>query len=324
MEKELGWTVKMAKDSNEVAKYAKNKEAAIFILDNKIGNNPTEGLEALEKIKNIDENILVAIFSGYPMYKRQAYNVNRNLVTYEVKQDGTSLKENARHIATEFVKRLQKLIDEMQSNVENSNDKYRNINLVFIEKEKSELEKNRQKLEEEFAKDADSIIIHDDKKLDPDLDRNVEAYEKCKSDEKWFAEYEGKYVAFVDGEQVFPEITDEQELLELIKKKYLHQLKLFTKVQKGIIIINPETDPNIKAYEKCKSDREWLAKYEGKYVAFVDGEQVFPEITNEQELLKLISKKYLHRPRFFTKVEIDDADTMIDLPSSLDMFYEFE
>jgi hypothetical protein len=163
----------------------------------------------LEKIKNIDENILVAIFSGYPRYKRQAYKINKNLVTYEVKQDGTNLKENARHIATEFVKRLQQLINEMQSNVE---------------KEKLELEKNRQALEKAFGDSPPDV---------PDLDRNFKAYEKCKSDPEWLAKYESKYVAFVDGEQVFPEITDEQELLKLIREKYAKQWRLFTKVQKA-------------------------------------------------------------------------------------------
>jgi ActR/RegA family two-component response regulator len=228
IEKELGWTVKMAKNSNEVAEYARNGEAAIYILDNKIEDNSNEGLDALEKVKAIDENILVAIFSAYPKYKIQAYRIDKNLVTYEVKQDGTKLKENARHIATAFVNRLRQLFDEMQSKVENSNDECRNITLALIEKEKLELEKNRQALEEAYYNFKE--LVPGDKKI---VDCNFEAYKECKSDPEWLAKYEGKYVAFVDDEQVFPEITDEQELLKLIREKYAKQWRLFTKVQKA-------------------------------------------------------------------------------------------
>ena len=85
MEGKLGWTVKMARNSDEVAAYARNKEAGIYILDNNIGNNPTEGLAALTKLKAIDENILVGMWSAYPNYQVQAYNIDKNLVTYEVK-----------------------------------------------------------------------------------------------------------------------------------------------------------------------------------------------------------------------------------------------
>lgn len=250
IEGELGWKVTMAKNSKEVADYAQNKKGGIYILDNKIGDNPTEGLAALEKIKDIDENIPVAIFSAYPTYKDRAYKINNNLVIYEVKQSGTRLKENVQHIITKILERLQEIFDEMQSKAEKSNDECRNMTLAFIGKEKSQLEKDRKKLEEAFAKQPDSKVISDDKKSDSVL-----------------------------------------------------------------------LDRNFEAYEQRKSDGEWLRNYEGKYVAFVDGEQVFPEITDEQELLKLIRGKYPKQRRFFTKVETEDTDVTIDLPSSLDIFY---
>jgi len=226
MERKLGWTVKMAGNSDEVAAYARNKEAGIYILDNNIGNNPTAGLEALTKLKAIDENILVGIWSAYPNYKVQAYNIDKNLVTYEVK--GTKLKEDACKIAADFIKSLRQIIDGIQNKIENSSDEYRNIALVLLKERKLELERDRQKLEQLLAKNTSATLS-----IPTDIDGNFEAYEKCQSDREWLAKYESKYVAFVGGEQVFPEITDEQELLKLIRENYPKQRRLFTKVTKS-------------------------------------------------------------------------------------------
>lgn len=232
MEGELGWKITITKNSDEVAEYAKNKKAGIYILDNKIGDNPTEGLEALAKLKAIDENIIVAICSAYPKYERQARNIDKNLVTYQVK--GIKLKDNFCHIAIQFIERLQQIIDKIQSEVENSSDEYRNITLVLLKERKLELERDRQKLEQLLAKNTSATLsIPNDKKLLSDIDGNFEAYEKCQSDREWLAKYESKYVAFVGGEQVFPEITDEQELLKLIRENYPKQRRLFTKVTKS-------------------------------------------------------------------------------------------
>ncbi|MFM7910444.1 MAG: response regulator [Microcystis sp.] len=228
IEGKLGWTVKMARNSDEVAAYARNKEAGIYILDNKIGNNPAEGLDALTKLKAIDENIRVVMWSAYPKYERQARKIDKNLVAY--KEKGTKLKEGACRIAADFIKSLRQLIDEIQNKIKNSDDEYRNIFIELLEEEKLELERDRQKLELEQlpAKNTSATLS-----IPTDIDGNFEAYEKCQSDREWLAKYEGKYVAFVGGEQVFPEITDEQELLKLIRENYPKQRRLFTKVTKS-------------------------------------------------------------------------------------------
>ena len=182
----------------------------------------------MAKLNAIDENIIVAIFSAYPKYERQARNIDKNLVTYQVK--GIKLKDNFCHIAIQFIERLQQIIDKIQSEVENSSDEYRNITLVLLKERKLELERDRQKLEQLLAKNTSDTFIPDDEKL---FVSNFEAYEKCQSDREWLAKYESKYVAFVGGEQVFPEITDEQELLKLIRENYPKQRRLFTKVTKS-------------------------------------------------------------------------------------------
>jgi DNA-binding NarL/FixJ family response regulator len=278
MEGKLGWTVKMARNSDEVAAYARNKEAGIYILDNKIGNNPAEGLDALTKLKAIDENIRVVMWSAYPKYERQARKIDKNLVAY--KEKGTKLKEGACRIAADFIKSLRQLIDEIQNKIKNSDDEYRNIFIELLEKEKLELERDRQKLI--------SIELPEKEKLELERDR---------------------------------------------QKLELEQLP--AKNTSATLSIPTDIDGNFEAYEKCQSDREWLAKYESKYVAFVGGEQVFPEIVDEQELLKFIREKYPEKSqlKLFTKVQkvvkktsilTDEADVVIDLPSSLDIFYKFE
>jgi len=278
IEGKLGWTVKMARNSDEVAAYARNKEAGIYILDNKIGNNPAEGLDALTKLKAIDENIRVVMWSAYPKYERQARKIDKNLVAY--KEKGTKLKEGACRIAADFIKSLRQLIDEIQNKIKNSDDEYRNIFIELLEKEKLELERDRQKLI--------SIELPEKEKLELERDR---------------------------------------------QKLELEQLP--AKNTSATLSIPTDIDGNFEAYEKCQSDREWLAKYESKYVAFVGGEQVFPEIIDEQELLKFIREKYPEKSqlKLFTKVQkvvkktsilTDEADVVIDLPSSLDIFYKFE
>jgi DNA-binding NarL/FixJ family response regulator len=248
IEGKLGWTVKMARNSDEVAAYARNKEAGIYILDNKIGNNPAEGLDALTKLKAIDENIRVVMWSAYPKYERQARKIDKNLVAY--KEKGTKLKEGACRIAADFIKSLRQLIDEIQNKIKNSDDEYRNIFIELLEKEKLELERDRQKLISIELPEKEKLELERDRQkleleqlpakntsatlsIPTDIDGNFEAYEKCQSDREWLAKYESKYVAFVGGEQVFPEITDEQELLKLIRENYPKQRRLFTKVTKS-------------------------------------------------------------------------------------------
>ena len=248
IEGKLGWTVKMARNSDEVAAYARNKEAGIYILDNKIGNNPAEGLDALTKLKAIDENIRVVMWSAYPKYERQARKIDKNLVAY--KEKGTKLKEGACRIAADFIKSLRQLIDEIQNKIKNSDDEYRNIFIELLEKEKLELEIDRQKLISIELPEKEKLELERDRQkleleqlpakntsatlsIPTDIDGNFEAYEKCQSDREWLAKYESKYVAFVGGEQVFPEITDEQELLKLIRENYPKQRRLFTKVTKS-------------------------------------------------------------------------------------------
>ena len=98
----------------------------------------------------------------------------------------------------------------------------------MLKERKLELERDRQKLEQLLAKNTSATLS-----IPTDMDSNFEAYEKCQSDREWLAKYESKYVAFVGGEQVFPEITDEQELLKLIRENYPKQRRLFTKVTKS-------------------------------------------------------------------------------------------
>ncbi|CCI28029.1 MAG: response regulator [Microcystis sp. M048S1] len=72
-----------------------------------------------------------------------------------------------------------------------------------------------------------------------------------------------------------------------------------------------DSDVNIIAYERLKSEPAWLKENEGQYVAFVDGEFV-GSCQNKQELLQQLREKYPEKSRFFKKV--DKEDRIIDIP----------
>ncbi|GBF80319.1 hypothetical protein [Aphanothece sacrum] len=83
--------------------------------------------------------------------------------------------------------------------------------------------------------------------------------------------------------------------------------------------ITSQQDPNIIAYEKVKQDPQWLEKYQGKYVAFVEEKLVDYDVEeNKDKIRKRIEKKYPNptMSRFLIKVEPME-DEIIDLPSSL-------
>jgi CheY-like chemotaxis protein len=103
-----------------------------------------------------------------------------------------------------------------------------------------------------------------------------------------------------------------------IKEIALEILKYKKEIVNKVIdnqVAKLEGDPNIIAYETAKQDPQWLEKYQGRYVAFVNGKLVDSD-TNESEILKRIREKYPDKPRFFRQVE-EIEENPIDLPSSL-------
>jgi CheY-like chemotaxis protein len=76
---------------------------------------------------------------------------------------------------------------------------------------------------------VNSVIDNQVAKLEGDP--NIIAYEKDKQDPQWLEEYQGQYVAFVEGKLVDSD-TNESEILKRIRANYPDKPRFFTKVDK--------------------------------------------------------------------------------------------
>ncbi len=185
MENNLKWEVIKCDDQNEAVDIARNKQAAFFILDNRVGDSKQEGLDALERIKSIDKTIFVAIFTAYSVKRREAENLDCNLFV-----EKNRLQLNLLHIVDEMLKYRLQIVDNVS--LENSKQ------LEDIKRLKKEIIKQLkfvERLEDTYNKKSSSPKYQQD--------RNRKAYEKCELDKKWLKENQGKYAAFVDGEFKF-------------------------------------------------------------------------------------------------------------------------
>ena len=113
-------------------------------------------------------------------------------------------------------------------------------------------------------------------------------------------------------------LQEQLQAIDQLREDIINKLKKISELEK--LYNSPSTslllkDVNIGAYEKLKLDEEWLAKYTGKYVAFIDGLLINSDEDEQKLLEQLKTPKYRDKPIFLTKVE--EHPTVIDLPSSL-------
>ena len=210
LEKEFDLEVKIVESKEEAISFAENKELQYYILDVNMGNyRRQEGLDALEVIKKINENSFVSILTGCPTpnIEKMASNLKADLY----KEKSFNLEDDIREIALQIKQRKRKLLKEK---------------LQIIDE-----------LREDIVDDLKKL---DDLPFDPpsSKDTNIDAYEKLKLDEKWFAKYKSKYVAFIDGELVGSN-EDEQKLIKQLKSsKYQDRPIFFTKVEENSRIVD--------------------------------------------------------------------------------------
>lgn len=204
MRDELNWQVVPVASSEEAVAIAEKNEIEYYIFDVHMGEDKQheqEGLDALEKLKEINANLFVSIFTAFPKYRQQAKRLHTDFYL----EKSPHIKTNIRQIAYEILNHQMKVI------------------------------KNREKSLEQQKESLENLLKVEaiDPEPDPsDLNLNINAYEKLKSDPEWLEKYQGKYVAFVEGKQVFPNIQDEKDLLKKIREKYPDKPRFFTQVQK--------------------------------------------------------------------------------------------
>jgi hypothetical protein len=225
---ELGWQLSFLNSKHDVIVSADEGLAQIYILDNRIGNNATEGLEALQELCHRQSESLVAICSSYPTYRPQAYSICADLVAYHVKGTGSDLDKSICGLAFQFIERLSLKIDEIHSSISflDAEDQKFLSSVVLVARRELKMEK--EKLERLRYKTS---IIKSHGLEDRGLDQNIIEFEHLKQDPGWLKTYNNRYVAFVAGQQVFEDVGDEKELRLLARQKYPNKRRFITKVQ---------------------------------------------------------------------------------------------
>ena len=210
LEKEFDLEVKIVESKEEAIRLAENQELQYYILDVNMGNNRRqEGIDALEVIKAINENSFVSILTGYPTPNIQKMASNLGVDFY--KKKSVHLEDDIREIASQIKQHKRELLEE---------------NLQIIDELRSDIVDDLKKLDDSHFESPSSE------------DLNIAAYEKLKLDQKWFAKYQGKYVAFIDGGLLGSD-EDEQKLLKQLKSsKYQDKPIFFTKVEENPRIID--------------------------------------------------------------------------------------
>ncbi len=101
--KGLGFQVKYLNDADAIIQNAHRRSYHWYILDINMGRGrEQEGLDALEQIKNFNQNTFVGVLSGYPdIYKRMA----KNLKADWFQEKTTNTKRDVYHIIDKMLTR---------------------------------------------------------------------------------------------------------------------------------------------------------------------------------------------------------------------------
>jgi CheY-like chemotaxis protein len=207
MEKEFDLQIKLVNSKQEAVELAEKEQVAFYVLDVYTDHNrQQEGLDALEIIKKINDKLYVSILTGFPSpeIKKMVANLGAN----SYKEKSFDLKNTIRDIAVEIKNYKHKILEEK---------------LEIINNHRQAIIDELQKLENK-----------------PHPDPNIATYEALKSEpnQKWFKKYEGKYVAFMDGNLVDSD-ENKQDLLERLRQaKYPDKPRFVTKVEKHPRIID--------------------------------------------------------------------------------------
>ncbi len=214
IEDEFKGHLEVVKNKEEVVEASKKKQADFFILDNYVGQNRHEGLDALEQVRLENETAFIAIFSAYPNYKEQALNLGCNLFV----EKSPDLRSCVHYIAREMIQYCFEF-------------SMRKANLAIFSRRTTE--------QIELSPNSKS---RRNPKLNKDC--NIEQYKKLKSDQGWFRKNQGKYAVFVDGEWVRSSKDDtdksRKDLLNWLisEKKYSDKQRLVIKVEIDFEVID--------------------------------------------------------------------------------------
>jgi hypothetical protein len=205
---ELGWQVIIAENRSEVVKLCEAHEAEFYILDIKLGNEKDKsqaGIDTAEEIRQIDKDVFVSIFSGIPNlepHKKMAKKIGVNYF----EEKGNVVREGVARIALEMLLFKKNLVDDVLQKYLHSSaylGKDEILKIVSKIKEVNKKLEDIQKLERIYQSDSTAHPLLSesiDFFSDLAIDENIQAHEWYKQNVKWWQRYQGKYVAFTDGE----------------------------------------------------------------------------------------------------------------------------
>ena len=220
LQREFNLRVTIVDCREDAIDYAeKNREIQLYLLDVHMGNNrQQEGLDALEEIKAINEKSFVSIFTGYPTpeIKKLASKLGADLY----REKSFDLENDIREIGLQIKKCHRDLLQEQLQTIDQLREDVIN-----------ELEKIN-KLDKLYDSSSTSLLLKD---------VNIGAYEKLKLNKEWFATYQGKYVAFIDGTLIASNEQEQKLLKQLKADKYQDKPIFLTKVEENPRIIDLPT-----------------------------------------------------------------------------------
>ncbi|MDZ8222548.1 response regulator [Nostoc sp. ChiVER01] len=232
MEEEFDWRVHVVNNKDEVVELAQKKYAGFYILDIHMGKDkPEEGLDALEEIKEIDKNVFVSIFSGYP--SKRVQEKASKLDADEFRPKSPDLKKDIRFIASKMLCHMFQRTKEIQEEIA---DKLEKLKQEVIESLPIDF------LDSEFNVEVFSDVVNlvpNEKPLDVDI--NILAFEKLRANEDWVRENTGFYVAFVDGKLASKD-KDKTNLIHWLRSSEFRDMSTFLiKVEDETILELPSS-----------------------------------------------------------------------------------
>jgi CheY-like chemotaxis protein len=114
---ERNWDVKDVNNVEDVVDYAQNHQAAYYILDVNMGKDrDKDGITALQKIMRANPAVCVTILTSHPEYKREAKNINPNILFLE---KTFNLKQDIRKLLSEFLEYRKRCLIEQTEETRN-------------------------------------------------------------------------------------------------------------------------------------------------------------------------------------------------------------
>lgn len=190
----FGLKPRTVETADEAVDFAKKKKARSYILDINMGNDRNqEGLNALTRIKKVDEDIFVAVYSNHPDKLQKARKIGADVCR---EKSGDHLGDIANIVSQMAPPHLRGLVDRLWDTLGHNSDS-------------SNKGAPPQK---------------------PEQDINRRKYQELRVDRDWLKSHFGQYVAIVDGE-LKEEGADRQKVLEKVRKTYSGKSIFFTEVK---------------------------------------------------------------------------------------------